>query len=203
MKAAIIILMVLLFPLNASAIGRFAIGPEAGIAYQTEMAPNSSSLDGAMAFCFGVSGVYEFSKELKRFAIDYSVGMARTDLFTHRNVVIEGATGTFREKILAIHWLFGGRYYWGDAKWRPYAGLATGFEYFRRTDIDYRDLFNQALPIPPVSNHFNLVFAPQFGIEYRPTFRWAFGLGVRAPMAIRASGIVPAVQVPLVAQVAF
>jgi opacity protein-like surface antigen len=203
LTTSILFLMVLFFAANAWALGRFAIGPEAGFLYQTNKDPTDSSLQGAPGFGVGVSGVYEFDRELSGIAIDYAISVFHTSTLCYRNVSIEGATGTYRETVTAFNWLFGGRYYFGRDKWRPYAGLGVGFQYMRRSSTSYRDQFDQPLPNPPVQSHFNMAIVPQAGIEYRPTFRWAIGLGVRALLAIRSSGIVPGVFVPLSVHVAF
>lgn len=194
---------ILIYASTAHALGRFAIGPEAGFLYQTNRDPTGSQLEGAPGFGFGISGVYEFDRELSGVAIDYAINVFRTATLCYRNISIEGATGSYREKVTAFNWLFGGRYYFGRDKWRPYAGMDLGFQYLRRSSTSYRDLFDQPLPNPPVQSHFNVAIVPQGGIEYRPTFRWAIGLNVRAILAIRSSGIVPAVYVPLSVHVAF
>lgn len=199
-----IILIALLFiPASAFALGRFAIGPEVGFVYQTNRDPTGSHMSGAPGYGFGISGVYEFDRELAGVSIDYAVTMFRTAELCYRNVSIEGATGTYREIVTAFNWLFGGRYYFGNGKWRPYAGMDLGFQYLRRSATSYHDLFNQELPNPPVQSHFNVAIVPQAGIEYRPTFRWAIGLNVKAPLTIRSSGVLPGVYVPLSVHVAF
>lgn len=188
---------------NAFALGRFAIGPEAGFSYQTNRDPTGSHIEGAPGFGFGLSGIYEFDREFSRVAIDYAITVLRNIGFCYRDVTIEGVTGTYRESILAFNWLFGGRYYFGRDKWRPYAGLGLGFQYMRRSSTSYRDQFNEPLPNPPVQSHFNIAIVPQGGIEYRPTFRWAIGVGLRTMLAIRSSGVIPGVYVPISVHVAF
>ena len=187
----------------AFALGRFSIGPELGFVFQTHRDPTGSSFQGAPAVQFGVSGIYQFDRELSRLALDYAIGFLQTSKLTYRDIKIEGATGSFREKVTAFYWLFGGRYYFGEHKWRPYAGLDVGLHYFRRSSVSYRDRFNAALPNPPVTNHVNMSLVPQIGIEYRPTFRWAVGLAIRPVLSFRSAGIVPAVHVPLTVQIAF
>ena len=206
MKKLLVLITVFLVSVvssSAFALGRFALGPELGFVYQTNRDPTGSNMEGAPALGFGVSGVYEFDRELSGIAIDYSVSVFRTSELCYRDITIEGATGTYREKITAFNWFFGGRYYFGKDNWRPYAGLDLGFQYLRRSNTSYRDLFNEPLPEPPVQSHFNFAIVPQAGIEYRPTFRWAIGLGLRTILAVRSSGVVPGVYVPVSLHVAF
>ncbi len=203
MKRLLILILLMVYPTSALALGRFAIGPEAGFVYQTNRDPTGSQLEGAPGVGFGVSGVYEFDRELSGIAIDYAMSVFQSAAICYRDVTIEGATGTYRENVTVFNWLFGGRYYFGKDKWRPYAGLGLGFQYLRRSDTDYRDLFNELLPNPPVQSHFNVALVPQGGIEYRPTFRWAIGLGLRTILAIRSSGVVPGVYLPISVHIAF
>lgn len=205
MKRYLILFLIMLVvnPSSAFALGRFAIGPEAGFVYQTNRDPTGSHMEGAPGFGFGIAGVYEFDRELKGVAIDYAISVFRSAELCYRNVSIAGATGTYREKVTVFNWLFGGRYYFGKDKWRPYAGLGFGFQYTRRSGTSYRDSFNDPLPNPPVQSHFNLTIVPQGGIEFRPTFRWAIGLGLRTILAIRSSGVIPGVYVPFSVHVAF
>lgn len=188
---------------SAFARGRFSLGPELGFVYQTHMSPNSSFLEGAPAASLSLTGAYQFDRELSRFAVDYVVGFLQTSSLTYRGVKIEGAEGTFREKLTVLHWLLGGRYYLRAGKWIPYLGLGTGLSYFRRSNVSYRDQFDSALPKPPLSNHLNISLAPSFGLEYRPTVRWAWGLGVRPIFSFRQRGVVPSVQVLSTVQIAF
>ena len=188
---------------EALAKGRFAMGPDAGFLYQMNRDSTGKRLEGSPGFGFGVSGVYEFGGDLSNIAVDYAVGVGLTSTIISRGVTIEGATGTYREKLLLIYWMLGGRYYFLNDKWRPYAGLDFGFNYFRRNGISYRDQFNNTLPTPSVSNNFNFALIPQVGIEYRPNFRWAFGLGVKPTIAFRSSGMVPGVFIPFTVHIAF
>ncbi len=190
-------------PAKSWALGRFAIGPEIGFAYQMNRDPSGNSLSGSPSLGFGISGVYEFDRELSHWAIDYVVGMIMSGEITYRDVSIEGATGTFREHVDEFHWLVGGRYYFGRDKWRPFAGLDAGLVYMRRTSIDYRDQFNTQYPTPPISNSLNFAIMPQVGVEYRPTFRWAVGLTARTILSIRSSGVIPGVYLPFYVHVAF
>lgn len=199
----LVMLVVVTVPASSWALGRFAIGPEIGFAYQMNRDPSGAHLGGSPGFGFGLSGVYMFDRELSHVAIDYAVGMIMSSQICYRDVTIEGATGTFRENVEEFHWLVGGRYYFGRDKWRPYAGLGAGVVYMRRTDVDYRDRFNVELPSPPVSSHLNLAIVPQVGIEYRPTFRWAIGLNVRTILSIRSTGVIPGFYVPVSVHFAF
>jgi hypothetical protein len=201
--AVLLISLSLICAKNAWALGRFALGPEVGFTYQMNRDPTGSKLAGAPGYEFGLSGVYEFDRDMAGVAIDYYFGVSGTGKMTYRNVTVGGVTGTYRESVTVFNWLFGGRYYFGKSKWRPYGGLAVGFQYFRRRGVDYRDQFNVELPDPPSSSHINFVLCPQGGIEYRPTFRWAIGLNLRVPVAIRSSGMVPGVQVPVTVHIAF
>ncbi len=188
---------------SAWAGGRFSLGPDIGFSYRTHRAPSDGKLSGNAGLTFGLSGTYEFSGDLDRLALDYSVGYTLLPRFTYRDVTINGVTGTYKEKLDVIHWYFGARYHFLSRKWRPYAGLDIGFEFFNRRNIEFRDEAGALRAIPPHSNHLNFAFVPQVGIEYRPTFRWAFGLALKLPMSIRTSGVVPAIQVPLTVHFAF
>lgn len=203
LAALVLIIAVAMLPNAAHAAGRFAVGPELGFAYQTNRDPSGQSLEGAPGLAFGLSGMYQFGGELSNLAVDYSVNVIRTFQYTYRGILIGGATGTYRENALLIEWLFGGRYYFGRQKWKPFAGLDFGFTYLRRTDIGYRDQFNAALPDPPVTSHLNAAIVPEGGIEYRPTFRWAIGIAVRTVLNVRSTGIVPGVRIPLTLHIAF
>lgn len=186
----------------ASGRGRFALGPEIGFTAQSHLDPMEERLGWTTGASFGVQGVYQFSR-YPQFGLDYSVGYSFLPRLTIRDVTIGGVTGTYREGLGVLHWFFGGRYYFKGVKWKPYAGLDAGFEYFRRGDIEFRDRFNTLQPTPPFSNHFNFALAPKIGIEFRPTFRWVVGVSMRLPVALRSSGVVPAIQVPITVQAAF
>lgn len=206
MRAGMTIFFTSLLLLQSSlafARGRFSLGPEIGFTYQAHMSPTSASLESVPAASFGLTGSYQFDRELSRFAIDYSVGFLQTSFLTYRDVKIEGAEGTFREKLTVLHWLLGGRYYVHKGKWNSYLGLSSGLSYFRRSDVSYRDQFNNQLPKPPLSNHLNVSLAPSFGLEYRPTFRWAWVASLRPIFSFRQHGVVPAVQVLASVQLAF
>ncbi len=196
-------LLIAIVARHADALGRFAVGPEVGFAFQTNNDPSGNQLGSAPAIGFGLSGTYQFDRELSRFAIDYAFGVVQSGEILYRHVSIAGATGTFREQVTSFHWIGGGRYYFGRSKWRFYAGLDGGFVYLRRSSMEYRDQFNTPLPNPPLSNHLNMVIVPQGGIEYRPTFRWTISLGIKTLLAIRSSGVVPTVYLPVGVQVAF
>lgn len=187
---------------SATAGGRFAVGPEIGFAAQSQLTPSGDKSGWAVGLPFGVQGVYQFAG-LPNIGLDYAIGYTFLPRLTVRNATIGGVTGTYREKTSVIYWLFGARYYFHGEKWKPFSGLGAGFEYFRRGGVEFRDQFNTLLPTPPHTNHFNFALVPQFGIEFRPTFRWAVGLSVRVPIAIRSSGVVPAIQMPLTVQIAF
>ena len=183
--------------------GRFALGPELGFVYQSHRDPTGHHSAWAPGIPIGLSGIYEFNGDLAHLALTYSLGYLWTPKLTYRQVTIGGITGTYRENLGIFHWLFGARYYFGKSPWRPFAGMDVGFEYFRRGSVEFRNQFNTLQPTPPYSNHVNLTLSPQFGIEYRPTFRWAFGISLKTPMAIRRSGIVPGIAIPLSVHVAF
>ncbi len=206
MKTKLILLSLLfLLPQAVEAKNRFALGPEFGFSFQSHRDPGGH-LSWAPGLPIGIAGVYEFGNDLRSFAFDYSFGYSLLSRLTYRKTTLGGVEGTYREAVDLFHWIFGGRYYFGGRSWqpwKPFAGLGTGFQYFKRRDVEFRDRFNTLLPAPPRANHFNLTFVPQLGIEYRPTFRWAVGVSLKLPVTFRASGIVPAVQVPFTVQVAF
>lgn len=183
--------------------GRFALGPQLGFSLQSHRDPTGQKLAWAPGLPFGISGVYEFSNDLKNFALTYSLGYSLLSGLTYRQTTIGGITGTYREKLGLFQWLFGGRYYFTSSQWRPFAGLDLGFQYFRRRSVEFRNRFNTVVPTPNHSNHWNFVLAPELGIEFRPTFRWAIGISLKTPLAIRSSGIVPGIQIPLTVHIAF
>jgi len=67
----------------------------------------------------------------------------------------------------------------------------------------YREIINLGLILYNVDNFGMFAIIPQLGIEYRPTFRWAISLSVRAPLAIRSAGVVPGIQIPVTVHFAF
>jgi outer membrane protein W len=196
-----ILILFCLIPLNASA--RIALGPEIGYSYQTHREPVGNELDGNSGVSFGLSGVYQFENDLDRLGIDFGFGYSYIPKFKYRNVTTSGSTGTYWEGLDVISWSLGARYYFPKYEWQPFVGLGVGVQYFRRSSVSFRDEFNLPLTTPIYSNHFNIGLIPQMGIEYRPTFRWAVGIALRVPVAIRPSGLVPAIQIPLTIQVAF
>lgn len=187
---------------DANAGGRFAVGPEVGMTAQSQSTASGDKLGWTFGVPFGVQGVYQF-QSLPQFGIDYAVGYSFLPRLTVRKTTIGGVTGTYRENTSVLYWFVGGRYYFHGEKWKPFAGLGSGFEYFRRSGVEFRDQFNTLQPTPPHSNNFNFALVPQFGIEFRPTFRWAIGMSLRVPIALRSSGIVPAIQIPLTVQFVF
>lgn len=198
-----ILLLVCCIASDLFAGGRFALGPEVGFSYLSHRDPTGRHLAWAPGLPFGVSGIYEFNGDLNRLALTYSIGYSWIPRLTYRKVTIGAINGTYRESLGVFHWLFGARYYFGRSPWRPFAGMDVGFEYFRRGSLEFRNQFNTLLPTPPHSNQLNLTLSPQFGIEYRPTFRWAFGISLKTPLAIRGSGIVPGFAIPLSVHFAF
>ncbi len=203
MKTILLILGLVLLSFPAMAGGRIALGPEVGFSFQGQRDSGGKTLGWSAGIPFGLAGVYQFGGDLSHLAIDYSVGYSTMSRYTIRNVTLGAVTGTYRENLGIFHWLFGARYYFLNQKFRPYAGLDFGFQYFRRSNVEFRDQFNTVVPLAGTTNHFNMAVVPQGGIEYRPTFRWAIGVGLRLPMAIRRSGIVPGFQLPVTVQVAF
>ncbi len=200
---AAIFIGLFLLPVTGMARGRFAMGPEIGFSVQSHSDPQGHQLAWTTGFPFGLSGVYEFERDLKGLGLDYSIGYSPLSRLTNRGATIDGTKGTYRENLGVFHWLSGIRYYFSGISLKPYAGLGFGFEYFKRSNVEFRDQFNTLLPTPSHTNHFNFALVPQIGIEFRPTFRWAIGIAARLPMAFRSTGIVPAVQIPITVQVAF
>lgn len=190
-------------PMTGMARGRFALGPEIGFAAQSHPTPSGDSSAWTVGLPFGLAGVYQFDGDLSPIGLDYSVGYSVLSRLTNRGVTIGGATGTYRENVGVFHWIVGSRYYFSGIQWKPYAGLGFGFEYFKRGRVEFRDQFNTLLPTPIYSNHFNFALVPQAGIEFRPTFRWTVGLGLKTPLSFRSSGMVPAIWIPFTVQVAF
>lgn len=196
-----LLLLVCVPPLHA--FGRFSLGPELGMNYQTHLTPNGKNLSGALGFTFGLSGTYEFFGDLRKLAIDYSVGYTLLPKLTYNNVTLGGITGTYREDLDVFHWFVGARYHFFSRKWRPFAGMAVGLQFFNRRNVELKSRVTGLQSRPLHSNHLNFALVPQFGIEYRPTFRWAFGIGMKFPLSIRSVGVVPAVQIPFTVHFAF
>lgn len=193
--------LLIVYPVWAQ--GRFSLGPDIGFTYQTHRTPDGDTLSGNPGFTFGLSGTYEFFSDLKNLALAYSVGYTLLPRFNYSDVTLGGVTGTYSENLDLFYWLVGARYHFLSRKWRPFTGLDFGFQFFNRRNVELRDQNGALRAKPAHSNHLNFTIVPQLGIEYRPTFRWAFGISIKVLMGIRRAGIIPAIQVPVSVHFAF